>query len=104
MNTSAVQLEQETSSLYSCWKGNQASKSYFLDAALFKAPMQIEQFVLTKPEDSWQAFEDMMNTSEEFYQSLKLIGGHGRYPRHLFREIQPPCGSMCCNRHTYFFC
>lgn len=34
--------------------------------------MQIEQFVLTKPEDSWQAFEDMMATSEEFYQSLKL--------------------------------
>lgn len=33
---------------------------------------QIEQFVLTKPEDSWQAFEDMMATSEEFYQSLKL--------------------------------
>ncbi|KAJ5270647.1 hypothetical protein N7505_006405 [Penicillium chrysogenum] len=33
---------------------------------------KIEQFVLTKPEDSWQAFEDMMNTSEEFYQSLKL--------------------------------
>lgn len=34
--------------------------------------MQIEQFVLTKPEDSWQAFEDMISTSEEFYQSLKL--------------------------------
>lgn len=34
--------------------------------------VQIEQFVLTKPEDSWQAFEDMMATSEEFYQSLKL--------------------------------
>lgn len=34
--------------------------------------LQIEQFVLTKPEDSWQAFEDMMNTSEEFYKSLGL--------------------------------
>ncbi|KAJ5169118.1 Serine--tRNA ligase cytoplasmic [Penicillium canariense] len=33
---------------------------------------KIEQFVLTKPEDSWQAFEDMMATSEEFYQSLEL--------------------------------
>ncbi|KAJ5193747.1 Aminoacyl-tRNA synthetase class II [Penicillium cf. griseofulvum] len=33
---------------------------------------KIEQFVLTKPEDSWQAFEDMISTSEEFYQSLKL--------------------------------
>lgn len=33
---------------------------------------KIEQFVLTKPEDSWQAFEDMMATSEEFYQSLGL--------------------------------
>ncbi|KAJ5765566.1 Serine--tRNA ligase cytoplasmic [Penicillium odoratum] len=33
---------------------------------------KIEQFVLTKPEDSWQAFEDMIATSEEFYQSLGL--------------------------------
>lgn len=39
---------------------------------LVLTPMQIEQFVLTKPEDSWQMFEDMINTSEEFYQSLKL--------------------------------
>jgi hypothetical protein len=38
----------------------------------FADPLQIEQFVLTKPEDSWQAFEDMMSTSEEFYQSLGL--------------------------------
>jgi seryl-tRNA synthetase len=38
----------------------------------YSHPMQIEQFVLTKPEDSWQAFEDMISTSEEFYQSLKL--------------------------------
>lgn len=34
--------------------------------------LQIEQFVLTKPEDSWQAFEDMMSNSEEFYKSLGL--------------------------------
>lgn len=27
-------------------------------------------------------------------------GGHGRYPRHPCREIQPPCGNMCCIRHT----
>ncbi|CAG8946270.1 unnamed protein product [Penicillium salamii] len=33
---------------------------------------KIEQFVLTKPEDSWQAFEDMMSNSEEFYKSLGL--------------------------------
>jgi len=33
---------------------------------------QIEQFVLTKPDDSWQVFEDMMATSEEFYKSLGL--------------------------------
>ncbi|KAJ5610072.1 cytosolic seryl-tRNA synthetase [Penicillium lagena] len=33
---------------------------------------KIEQFVLTKPDDSWQAFEDMMATSEEFYKSLGL--------------------------------
>lgn len=34
--------------------------------------MKIEQFVLTKPDDSWQAFEEMMATSEEFYRSLGL--------------------------------
>lgn len=33
---------------------------------------QIEQFVLTNPENSWQAFEEMMANSEEFYQSLGL--------------------------------
>lgn len=34
--------------------------------------VKIEQFVLTKPDDSWKAFEEMMATSEEFYRSLKL--------------------------------
>ncbi|EAW12459.1 serine--tRNA ligase SES1 [Aspergillus clavatus NRRL 1] len=33
---------------------------------------KIEQFVLTKPENSWEVFEEMMATSEEFYQSLGL--------------------------------
>ncbi|EDN06509.1 seryl-tRNA synthetase [Histoplasma mississippiense (nom. inval.)] len=33
---------------------------------------QGEQFVMTKPEDSWDAFKDMMKNSEEFYQSLGL--------------------------------
>lgn len=33
---------------------------------------QVEQFVLTKPEDSWQFFEEMISVSEEFYQSLGL--------------------------------
>ncbi|KAE8382144.1 hypothetical protein BDV26DRAFT_254515 [Aspergillus bertholletiae] len=33
---------------------------------------KIEQFVLTKPEQSWEAFEEMMATSEEFYKSLGL--------------------------------
>ena len=33
---------------------------------------QIEQFLLTKPEDSWQAFDDMIGISEAFYQSLGL--------------------------------
>ncbi|EEH10539.1 seryl-tRNA synthetase [Histoplasma capsulatum G186AR] len=33
---------------------------------------KIEQFVMTKPEDSWDAFKDMMKNSEEFYQSLGL--------------------------------
>ncbi|KAL8843092.1 MAG: hypothetical protein Q9170_000222 [Blastenia crenularia] len=33
---------------------------------------KIEQFLITKPEASWQAFEDMVALSEEFYQSLGL--------------------------------
>ncbi|KAL4890389.1 hypothetical protein BDV59DRAFT_93091 [Aspergillus ambiguus] len=33
---------------------------------------KIEQFVITNPEKSWEAFEEMMATSEEFYQSLGL--------------------------------
>ena len=33
---------------------------------------QIEQFLFTKPDDSWQAFDEMMATAEEFYQSLGL--------------------------------
>lgn len=51
-------------------EGKLRSESLTLDS--FSHPVQIEQFVLTKPEDSWQAFEDMISTSEEFYQSLKL--------------------------------
>ncbi|KAL4787757.1 hypothetical protein BJX76DRAFT_317517 [Aspergillus varians] len=33
---------------------------------------KIEQFILTKPEDSWKTFDEMIATSEEFYQSLGL--------------------------------
>ncbi|KAF7559266.1 hypothetical protein G7046_g4901 [Stylonectria norvegica] len=33
---------------------------------------KVEQFVLCNPDDSWQHFDEMMATSEEFYQSLKL--------------------------------
>ena len=33
---------------------------------------KIEQFCITKPEDSWSMFEKMITTSEEFYQSLGL--------------------------------
>ncbi|KZF22619.1 seryl-tRNA synthetase [Xylona heveae TC161] len=33
---------------------------------------KIEQFLLTKPEDSWKAFDDMIGISEDFYQSLGL--------------------------------
>ncbi|KAL6862385.1 hypothetical protein J3F83DRAFT_746164 [Trichoderma novae-zelandiae] len=33
---------------------------------------KIEQFVLTDPEKSWEAFEDMIAVSEEFYKSLGL--------------------------------
>ncbi|OAL19886.1 hypothetical protein AYO22_09413 [Fonsecaea multimorphosa] len=34
--------------------------------------LQIEQFLFVKPEESWQALEDMKSIAEEFYQSLKL--------------------------------
>ncbi|EGP84842.1 unnamed protein product [Zymoseptoria tritici ST99CH_1A5] len=33
---------------------------------------KIEQFVFCKPEDSWEHFDGMINTSEEFYKSLKI--------------------------------
>lgn len=33
---------------------------------------KIEQFVFCKPEDSWQHFDSMIETSEEFYKSLEL--------------------------------
>ncbi|KAI4254086.1 MAG: hypothetical protein LQ352_003305 [Teloschistes flavicans] len=33
---------------------------------------KIEQFLITKPEASWEAFDDMIALSEEFYQSLGL--------------------------------
>lgn len=33
---------------------------------------QIEQFLLTKPDKSWEAFEDMIKNSEEFYKSLGI--------------------------------
>ncbi|MCJ1273007.1 Cytosolic seryl-tRNA synthetase [Puttea exsequens] len=33
---------------------------------------KIEQFLFTKPEDSWAAFDAMFAISEEFYQSLQL--------------------------------
>lgn len=33
---------------------------------------KVEQFCITKPEDSWQELERMVQTSEEFYQSLNI--------------------------------
>ncbi|QLG71838.1 hypothetical protein HG535_0C01870 [Zygotorulaspora mrakii] len=33
---------------------------------------KIEQFCLTEPEKSWEEFDRMIGTAEEFYQSLKL--------------------------------
>lgn len=33
---------------------------------------KIEQFILTEPEKSWEEFEKMIGTAEEFYQGLKL--------------------------------
>lgn len=34
--------------------------------------MQIEQFLLTKPEGSWESFDAMIQISEEFYKSLGI--------------------------------
>jgi len=33
---------------------------------------KIEQFVITHPEQSWEAHEEMIRTSEAFYQSLRI--------------------------------
>lgn len=33
---------------------------------------KVEQFVITEPEKSWEMLESMIETSEEFYQSLGL--------------------------------
>jgi len=33
---------------------------------------KVEQFCLTGPEKSWEMHEEMLKTSEEFYQSLKI--------------------------------
>ncbi|CAG8506731.1 seryl-tRNA synthetase [Gigaspora rosea] len=33
---------------------------------------KVEQFVITDPEKSWEQFDEMVNHSEEFYQSLNL--------------------------------
>ena len=33
---------------------------------------QVEQFVFTTPETSWQAFDDMISMAEDFHKSLKL--------------------------------
>lgn len=38
----------------------------------FHSSFQIEQFLLTDPEKSWEAFDDMIAVSEEFYKSLGL--------------------------------
>ncbi len=33
---------------------------------------KVEQFCITEPEKSWEAFDTMIGVSEEFYKSLKL--------------------------------
>jgi seryl-tRNA synthetase len=33
---------------------------------------KIEQFVICKPEDSWKHYDEMIQTSEEFYKALEL--------------------------------
>jgi len=33
---------------------------------------KVEQFCITEPEKSWEMFDSMVATSEEFYQSLKI--------------------------------
>jgi hypothetical protein len=45
---------------------------YASEPVMLIPPPQIEQFLFTKPEDSWQAFDEMIAVSEEFYQSLGI--------------------------------
>jgi len=33
---------------------------------------KVEQFVLCAPDKSWEELDKMINTSEKFYQALKL--------------------------------
>ncbi|CAG8839849.1 15844_t:CDS:2, partial [Racocetra persica] len=33
---------------------------------------KVEQFIIADPEKSWEQFDEMMNCSEEFYQSLNI--------------------------------
>lgn len=47
-------------------QGNPHSK----EISLLTLFLKVEQFVLTDPEKSWEAFEDMITVSEEFYKSL----------------------------------
>lgn len=67
---------------------------------------QIEQFVYSSPHDnkSWEIFEEMMATAEEFYQSLgipyhivNIVSGRGscategRGGPHLLPSMAVPC-------------
>lgn len=49
-----------------------SAKREKLWGARSNALLQIEQFLLTKPEDSWESFDAMIQISEEFYKSLGI--------------------------------
>lgn len=67
--------------------------------------MQIEQFVYASPHDnkSWEMFEEMMATAEDFYQSLgipyhivNIVSGRGKGPPSLCAAVaQEDTGHLC---------
>ncbi|KAJ9634182.1 Cytosolic seryl-tRNA synthetase [Knufia peltigerae] len=67
------ELPQRLAGFSSCFR--KEAGSHGRDAwGLFRVHQfeKIEQFVVTKPEDSWKYLEDMRANAEEFYQSLCL--------------------------------
>ncbi len=69
-----VPTERKHGASFECISSRRCGR-YPYDAGQYEvliSSRQIEQFIFCKPEDSWKHFEEMISTSEEFYQSLNL--------------------------------